>query len=174
MKQILNDAAAVGNATGRALNWRMREKWAFCPGSAWGNMLFEGGYNFETAPPMVTSDGIKPCPTQAHVHSTRALASLCLYRDHSRHVYAVDRYWIAVPDGVLRREQELFRRAKTYKVTLPADIPAKAFCSQTLTPLELTVVWLCLACAVQWFHPQAKPFSAQSKDDSVSVAARLN
>jgi hypothetical protein len=31
MKKILTDAAAVGTATGRTLNWRFREKWAFYP-----------------------------------------------------------------------------------------------------------------------------------------------
>ncbi len=62
MKKILADAAAVACATGRALNWRFRNDWAFYPGSAWYNMLWEGGYNYETPPPAVTKDGIKPFP----------------------------------------------------------------------------------------------------------------
>src|SRR4029453_5618733 len=54
MKKILGDAAAVGNAAGRTFN---------CRGSMWANMLWEGGYNFETAPPMITREGyFKPLP----------------------------------------------------------------------------------------------------------------
>ena len=62
MRKILADAAAVGCATGRSLNWRFRKEdgWAFYPGSAWYNMLWQGGYNYETPPPEVTKDGIKP------------------------------------------------------------------------------------------------------------------
>ena len=54
MKKILTDAAAVGSAFGRALNWRFAEQhpdWAYYPDSHWGNMLFEGGAFFETPPP---------------------------------------------------------------------------------------------------------------------------
>jgi hypothetical protein len=52
MRKILTDAAAVGNAAGRVLNWRPRESlgWSY-PGSSWTNMLWQGGANFETPPP---------------------------------------------------------------------------------------------------------------------------
>jgi hypothetical protein len=48
MKKILTDAAEIGSATGRTLNWRVREAsgFAYYPGSAWINMLFVGGYQF--------------------------------------------------------------------------------------------------------------------------------
>lgn len=42
MKKILSEAAAVGQATGRALNWRFAVKhpdWAYYEGSHWGSML---------------------------------------------------------------------------------------------------------------------------------------
>ena len=51
MKKILADAAAIGNAAGRVLNWRtasVRPDWAYYPKSAWMNMLFEGGAYFES------------------------------------------------------------------------------------------------------------------------------
>lgn len=53
MKKIFADAAKVAAATGRSLNWRNREQnaWAYYPGSAWYNMLWQGGSNFETPPP---------------------------------------------------------------------------------------------------------------------------
>ena len=65
MRGILEDAAAVGNATSRALVFdsRASEKFAYYDdGSAWFTNLFVGGYNFETPPPLVTKDGIKPLP----------------------------------------------------------------------------------------------------------------
>ena len=64
MKKILTDAVNVANATARTLNMNPRESegFAYYPGSAWFNWLFVGGYNFETPPPMVTKDGIKPFP----------------------------------------------------------------------------------------------------------------
>ena len=66
MKKILTDAAAVGNAAGRVLNWRYavaHPEWSYYPGSMWGNMLWEGGANFETPPPEFTKEGMfKPLP----------------------------------------------------------------------------------------------------------------
>ena len=65
MKKILTDAAAIGTAAGRTLNWNARpsEGWFYYPDSAWMNMLFVGGYNFETPPPEVSADGtITPYP----------------------------------------------------------------------------------------------------------------
>ena len=47
MLKILTDAAAIGNAAGRTLNWRPKESlgWSYYPGSMWTNMLWQGGYN---------------------------------------------------------------------------------------------------------------------------------
>src|SRR5271157_1347543 len=60
MKKILTDAAAIGAATGRTLNWHSRDSEGFYyyPNSAWMNMLFVGGYNFETPPPQVSPTGV--------------------------------------------------------------------------------------------------------------------
>ncbi len=51
MRKILTDAAAVGNAAGRVLNWRPRESldWTYYPNSSWANMLWQGGANFAPA-----------------------------------------------------------------------------------------------------------------------------
>ncbi len=61
MRRTLEDAAAVGAASSRALYFHPRESegWAFYDGSAWFNMLFAGGYTFETPPPFVTEAGIE-------------------------------------------------------------------------------------------------------------------
>ena len=76
MRRILDDAAAVGNATSRALMFDARgeEDVACYPGSAWTNMLFGGGYLFDRPIPQVTPEGIKPYPpTGARKHDLRTL-----------------------------------------------------------------------------------------------------
>ena len=64
MRRILEEAAAVGSATSRALLFEPRasEGFAYYDNSAWGNNMWVGGYNFETPPPLVTEEGIKPFP----------------------------------------------------------------------------------------------------------------
>ena len=75
MKKILADAAAVGSATGRALNWRFAQAhpdWAYYPDSHWGNMLFEGGAFFETPPPAFKVGSSSPIRRPARAHSIPA------------------------------------------------------------------------------------------------------
>ncbi len=58
MKKILTDAASVGSAAGRMLNWRYvvsHPEWSYYPDSMWSNMLWEGGAFFETPPPEFTA-----------------------------------------------------------------------------------------------------------------------
>ncbi|MEY8120912.1 hypothetical protein AB9F26_22310, partial [Falsihalocynthiibacter sp. BN13B15] len=65
MKKILTDAAAVGQAAGRSLNWRSEMQhpdWAYYEGSKWANMLFEGGAFFETPPPAFKDGMFVPYP----------------------------------------------------------------------------------------------------------------
>ena len=47
----------------------------YYPGSAWTAMLFVGGYNFETPPPMVTSEGSSPSRLPDRGSCTRARRS---------------------------------------------------------------------------------------------------
>ena len=60
MKKILTDAAAIGNAAARTLNfkWRPSDGGYYYPNSTWFNPLFLGGYNMETPPPEVSADGV--------------------------------------------------------------------------------------------------------------------
>jgi hypothetical protein len=66
LEKILTDAAAVGDAVGRVLNWRyavVHPNWPYYPGSRWGTMLREGGAFFETPPPEFTKEGLfQPLP----------------------------------------------------------------------------------------------------------------
>jgi hypothetical protein len=135
MRGILEDAAAVGSATSRALVFDPRESegFAYYDGSAWGLPLWVGGYSFETPPPLVTKEGIKPLPpTGARTHNARTsffyaytgiTPAMCM-----RLTGVGSQYIVAFKDADGNR----LDGAKSYRVTLPADIPAARFWSLTL------------------------------------------
>ncbi len=133
MKKILSDAANVACATGRALNWRFRNDWGFYPGSAWYNMLWEGGYNYETPPPAVTKEGIKPYPPTGYrmldarfgffAVATGVSPAMCM-----RLTGVGSQYLIAGVDS----DKNYFDGSKTYKCTLPPNIPENNFWSFTV------------------------------------------
>jgi hypothetical protein len=136
MRTILTDAAAVGNAAGRALNWRFSEAhdWAYYPGSAWGNMLWQGGYNFETPPPMLTKEGLfKPFPpTGARTLDSRTAFYYAYTLDSPGMIMRIPDVGSQYLMGFLDGDKNPFDGAKTYKVTLPPNIPAGKFWSFTL------------------------------------------
>jgi hypothetical protein len=137
MKKILSDAAAVGNATGRALNWRFalaHPDWAYYPDSHWGNMLFEGGAFFETPPPAYEGNGMfKPYPpTGARTLDSRAAFYYAYTLDSPGMIMRIPGVGSQYLMGFLDADGNPFDGAKTYKVTLPKDIPAAAFWSLTL------------------------------------------
>ena len=137
MKKTLADAAAVGAAAGRALNWRYAMKhpdWAYYPDSNWGSMLWEGGYDFETPPPVPQQDGmIKPFPpTGARTLDSRAAFYYGYTLDSPGMIMRVPKVGSQYLMGFLDADGDPFDDAKTYKVTLPKDIPAEAFWSLTL------------------------------------------
>ena len=137
MKKVLTDAAAVGNAAGRMLNWRYtvaHPEWSYYPKSMWGNMLWEGGANFETPPPEFTKEGMfKPLPSTG----ARTLDS----RTAFYYAYTLDSpgMIMRIPDvgsqylmGFVDSAGNPYDGGKTYKVTLPNGIPARAFWSLIL------------------------------------------
>jgi hypothetical protein len=74
MRRILEAAATAGSAISRALAFdpRAPEGYAYYDDSSWGNMLWAGGYDFETPPRFVTEERIKPLPlTGARVMDAR-------------------------------------------------------------------------------------------------------
>jgi hypothetical protein len=136
VKKILTDAAAIGTAAARTLNWRARpaEGWAYYPGSSWTTMLWAGGYNFETPPPEVSADGkitVNP-PTGARTLNSRT--AMFFYATYITPAMIMrltgigSQYLGAFVDS----NGEYFDGAKTYKVTLPPIIPAQAFWSFTV------------------------------------------
>ena len=134
MRRILEEAAAVGSATSRALVFdpRASEGYAYYDDSAWGNMLWVGGYDFETPPPLVTKEGIKPFPptgvraldarTWWWYAYTASSPALCM-----RLTGIGSQYVIATKDA----DGNFLDGAKSYRVTLPPDIPAARFWSLT-------------------------------------------
>ncbi len=136
MKKILTDAAAVGNAAGRALNWRAFEAhpdWAFYPGSMWGSMLWEGGAFFETPPPAFADGEFKPLPpTGARTLDSRTAFYYAYTLDSPGMIMNIPGVGSQYLMGFLNSTGAPFDGAKTYKVTLPKDVPVEAFWSFTL------------------------------------------
>jgi hypothetical protein len=136
MKKILIDAAAIGSATGRTLNWRSRqsEGWYYYPGSNWMNMLFVGGYTFETPPPQVSADGkitVNP-PTGARTLNSRTAMFFYATGITPSMIMRLTGIGSQYLIGTLDSKGEDLDGAKTYKVTLPKDIPAEKFWSFTV------------------------------------------
>ena len=136
MKKILTDAAAVGNAAGRMLNWRPSEAlgWSVYPNSGWVNMLWQGGANFETPPPMITAQGMfKPLPaTGARTLDSRTAFYYGYTLDSPGMIMRLPKVGSQYVLGYLDADKNDFDGAKTYKVKLPPNIPAAAFWSFTV------------------------------------------
>jgi hypothetical protein len=140
MRGILEDAAAVGNATSRTLVFdaRSSEEFAYYgDDSGWFTNLFVGGYNFETPPPLVTKDGIEPLPATGvrKLHSRTAFfygytgitPAMCM------RLTGIGSQYLLAAKGA---DGNVFDGAQTYRVTLPPEIPAARFWSFTLYDTE--------------------------------------
>jgi len=135
MQKILTDAATIGNASGRSLNWRFSQRhpeWAYYPKSQWMNMLFEGGALFETPPSAFKNGMFKPYPpTGARTLDSRTAFYFAYTLDSPGMIMRIpgvgSQYLIAFTDA----EGNQFDGSKTYKVRLPKGIPARAFWSLT-------------------------------------------
>jgi len=136
MKKILSDAAAVGNATGRMLNWRYtvsHPDWAYYPGSKWGSMLWEGGAFFETPPPQFKDGMFDPLPaTGARTLDSRTAFYYAYTMDSPGMIMRVPDIGSQYLMGFLDAAGNPYDGGKTYKVTLPKGIPARAFWSFTV------------------------------------------
>ena len=136
MKKILTDAAVVGQAAGRVLNWRpykAHPDWAYYPNSMWGNMLWEGGAFFETPPPAFKDGAFKPLPpTGARTLDSRTAFYYGYTLDSPGMIMNIPGVGSQYLMGFLDANGDVFDGSKAYKVTLPKGIPAKAFWSFTV------------------------------------------
>ncbi|MEH7846395.1 DUF1254 domain-containing protein [Rhizobium laguerreae] len=136
MKKILTDAAAIGTAAGRTLNWNPRkaEGWFYYPDSAWMNMLFAGGYTFETPPPEVSAEGVITPNAPTGYRTLNSRTAMFFYATGitpamiMRLTGVGSQYLGAFVDS----NGEYLDGSKTYKMTLPQNIPAEKFWSLTL------------------------------------------
>jgi hypothetical protein len=134
MKKILTEAVVSANATSRSLFMHPRDpSWFYYPGSSWFNSLFVSGYEFETPIPMITKEGAKPFPPTGYrqldarrwyfygVTGITPAMAMRVTGIGSQYLFAT-----------LDADKNYFDGAKTYKVTLPKDIPQANFWSLTL------------------------------------------
>ena len=117
MKKILTEAAAVGNATARAMLFRNRMKDAyFFPNSAWMTTFIGGSYEFLSQP------GVRNLDARAlfHYYATGITPAMAM-----KMVGIGSQYAAAFVDS----EAKPLDGSKTYKIHLPPNIPAKDFWS---------------------------------------------
>jgi hypothetical protein len=133
LRKILDDAVTVGNAASRTLGMGAHptDDFRLYDGdTAWWNMLWVGGFEFTNPPPMITADGVKPFPNKGarQLHgrtsffytATGVSPAMCM-----RLVNVGSQYLVANVDA----DGEPFNGARTYRLTLPQNIPAARFWS---------------------------------------------
>jgi hypothetical protein len=134
MRKILTDAVALANATARTLTMKPRDpSWYYYPNSAWWNMLFVSGYEFETPIPLITPEGAKPFPPTGYrmldARTAFFYPATGITPAMAMRVTGVgSQYLFASLDA----DKRYFDGAKTYKVTLPKGVPAEKFWSLTV------------------------------------------
>jgi len=136
MKKILGDAVAVANAAGRAVTFNARAAEGFNyygAASNWVNSLFTGGYEFMTPPPEITKEGVKPYPSDGarklnartwfFYLATGVTPAMCMRLENIGSQYLA---------AYLDSKGTRLDGNKTYKLTLPPNIPAARFWSLTV------------------------------------------
>jgi hypothetical protein len=119
MKGILKEAAAVGDATARALTFRMREKEAyFYENSAWRN-LFVGNY-------AIMEDGVLVLDAYTQAYFIGGAGSTPA--EEQKMVGQGSQYAVAFVDS----EGKPLDGVKSYKLHLPPNIPVRNFWSVTV------------------------------------------
>jgi hypothetical protein len=134
LKKTLVEAAAVGNAASRSIGISPRPSLGFSyypdSKSNWSNPLFAGNYDFMGPPPEVTKEGVKPYPQNgARTVDARTsffyLATVITPAMVMRLTNIGSQYLGTFYDA----DSQPLDGGKTYKLRLPADIPAAKFWS---------------------------------------------
>lgn len=120
MRAILEDAAAVGNATARAISFspRNRDRMYFYPDRQWYSAFAGGSHEFMDNGEMVLNDR-----TMFHYFATGITPAMASPQVGSGSVYA---FTARDADGVY------LSGSHTYRVDLPAPVPANNFWSFTV------------------------------------------
>ncbi len=120
MKKILTDAAKIGSVTARALTARPKdERHYLYPGErVWTNPFVEGRYDF-----LLDGERLIDSRVYMHFYATGITPAMAI-----RNVGVGSQYAIAYLD----KDGKALDGSKTYKINLPANIPAKDFWSFTL------------------------------------------
>jgi hypothetical protein len=116
LKGILVDAVAVGNATARAILFAPRDQEVkFYPDRQWGNGFVGGSYEF-----LNNGERMLDVRTRFHYYATGITPAMAFAKPGTGSAYA-----FAGRDA----KGEYLDGGKTYKVTMPAPIPAAQFWS---------------------------------------------
>ena len=133
-KRVLTDAAKFGNATGRVLNWRfakMHPDWFYLQKFDVGQHAVGRRLQLRERRRRSNEGGHhKPSPTGARTLNSRT-AFFYAHLDSPGMIMRVTEVGSQY-DGLHRRGREYFDGGKTYKFTLPKDVPAEAFWSFTV------------------------------------------
>jgi len=143
MKKIMGEALALANATSRSLFMNPRDPtWYYYPDSAWWNSLFVTGYEFETPIPMIEGPlrGPMRIPEAAKPFAATGYRQLDARTGFFYGVTGITPAMAMRMTGIgsqyllasLDADKNYFDGGKTYKCTLPKDIPAEKFWSFTL------------------------------------------
>lgn len=116
MKKILTEAAAVGDATARALVFKYPEDIAYYPGSAWVQGFVGDNYKFQSQPGVDNTDAL----VHMLFYATGVTPAMSLKILNKGSQYA-----IAFVDS----NGKPMDGSKTYKIHLPPNVPAKDFWS---------------------------------------------
>ncbi|WP_372350956.1 DUF1214 domain-containing protein [Streptomyces sp. KL116D] len=137
VEAVLDDAAATANAYARAVAMRPHpdEGFHFYPGtgSRWTSPLFAGGHTFQTPPPLITQEGVKPFPdprakmlnarTSFFYLATGITPAMCM------NLPRIGSQYVGV---TMDARGEALDGSRSYRLTLPPGIPAEKFWSITL------------------------------------------
>ena len=133
MRKILEDAVEVGNATARTVTFAARpeEGFAFYPGSAWESALFVGGYEFLDPPPEITPDGPVAASERRGPQAQLRARTSSTWPPASRPPCACGSPASARSTSTpcATATGSTSTAARSYKLTLPPDIPESRFWS---------------------------------------------
>jgi Uncharacterized conserved protein len=126
MRKILEDAVAVGNATARTVSFAPRPEEGFALLPRLGLDQHALHRRLSVPRPAAADHRRRGCPRPQRRGAQAQLADRVLlprHRYHPRDVHAADRDRLAVPDRHAGQRGEFLDGDRSYRLTLPPDIP---------------------------------------------------